>query len=133
MKTFDVQSVELGVSPEKAFRFIADPANLPRWAQVFKRVANGVAWLQTPKGEVEIGLEVDASVEAGTIDWAMHFPDGSVGHAYSRVITHEGDGSLYSFVLTAPPVPLEELEGTLKQQSRILKEELATLRGLLEG
>jgi hypothetical protein len=133
MRTFDVQSIELGVSWEKAFRFIADPANLPRWAQAFKHVANGAALLQTPNGEAEIRLEIAASAEAGTIDWVMHFPDGSVGHAYSRVITQGNDRSLYSFILTAPPVPLEELEGALEQQSRILKEELTTLRALLEA
>lgn len=133
MRTFDVQSVELGVSRERAFRFIADPANLPRWAQAFKRVGNDVALLQTPKGEIEIRLEVSTSVETGTIDWVMHFPDGSVGHAYSRVITQGNDRSLYSFILTAPPVPLEELEGTLERQSQILKNELTTLRALLDG
>lgn len=133
MRTFDVQSLELGVSRDKAFRFIANPANLPRWAQAFKHVANGAALLQTPKGKIEIRLEVEASVESGTIDWVMHFPDGSVGHAYSRVITQGNHRSLYSFILTVPPAPLEELEGALEQQSRILKEELTTLRALLEG
>jgi hypothetical protein len=49
------------------------------------------------------------------------------------VITQGNDRSLYSFILTAPPVPLEELEGALEQQSRILKEELTTLRALLEA
>jgi hypothetical protein len=133
MRTFDVQSVALSVSQEKAFRFIANPANLPKWAQAFKHVVNGAALLQTPNGAVEIRLEVEASAEAGTIDWVMHFPDGSAAHAYSRVIPQEGDRSLYSFVLTGPPVPLEQLEGALEQQSRILKEELETLRALLES
>jgi hypothetical protein len=42
------------------------------------------------------------------------------------VIPH-GDRSIYTFVLEAPPVPLERLEGALAEQSRILIKELATL------
>lgn len=72
-----------------------------------------------------------ADVERGTIDWTMIFPDGSAARAYSRVIA-VGDRILYSFVLTAPPVPLEQLEGALEQQSRTLSEELARLRRILE-
>ena len=40
---------------------------------------------------------------------------------------------IYSFVLHAPPVPLERLEGALDAQRIALREELAELKGLLEG
>jgi hypothetical protein len=46
------------------------------------------------------------------------------------VIAH-GDRCIYTFVLKAPPVPLERLEGALAEQSRILTTELATLVRLL--
>jgi hypothetical protein len=40
--------------------------------------------------------------------------------------------SIYSFVLHAPPVALEEVEGALEAQRAILESELATLKSLME-
>ena len=57
----------------------------------------------------------------------MTFPDGSVGRAFSRLVDH-GGRSLFTFVLLAPPVPLEQVEGALAEQSRTLREELRTLQ-----
>jgi hypothetical protein len=34
---------------------------------------------------------------------------------------------LYSFVLLAPPVPLEQVEGALAEQAKVLRQELAAL------
>jgi hypothetical protein len=64
------------------------------------------------------------------IDWTITFPDGAVAKAASRVTPH-GERSIYTFVLEAPPVPLERLEGALAEQSRILTMELAALARLL--
>jgi hypothetical protein len=49
-----------------------------------------------------------------------------VATAHSRVTPHRGK-SIYTFVLEAPPAPLEELEGALAEQSRILADELSSL------
>jgi len=132
MQTFDVQSVEIDAPFARAFDYIADPANLPRWTGAFKSVRDGRAMMQTPAGSTEVALAVDSSHKHGTIDWSMTFPDGSVAKAYSRLIDKSGK-CIYSFVLLAPPVPLERLEGALAQQSRTLSEELATLRQALES
>ena len=51
--------------------------------------------------------------------------------AFSR-ITENGVNSIYSFVLLAPPVPLEQLEGTLSIQKKLLAEELIKLKESLE-
>jgi hypothetical protein len=132
LKTFDVQSVELEVASERAFAYLADPARLPEWTSAFARVQDGRALLRTPEGETEIALAVRARAGAGTVDWKMGFPDGSVAMAYSRLIP-AGDGRcIYSFVLMAPPLPLEQLEGALAAQSRTLAEELGTLRRVLK-
>jgi hypothetical protein len=69
---------------------------------------------------VAIGLEVAASEPHGTVDWTMTFPDGSVGHASSRVVALGAQRCVYSLVLLPPPVPLEQLEGTLAAQSLTL-------------
>lgn len=132
MKTFDVQGIELRVARDRAFAYIADPVRLPAWTSAFATVAGGRAVLRTPSGEVEIGLAVAASAERGTVDWRMTFPDGSVANAYSRLVDNGRDACVFSFVLTAPPVPLARLEGALEAQSRTLAEELRSLKRLLE-
>lgn len=132
MKSFDVQAIGLAVSRDRAFAFIAEPTQLPRWAQAFASVSPGRAVMRTPNGETEIDLEVKASPAEGTIDWRMTFPDRSVATAFSRLVETGQDRCVYSFVLTPPPVPLEELEGAMEAQSRTLAEELETLKQILE-
>jgi hypothetical protein len=132
VKSFDLQGIDLFVPRETAFSFIADPAQLPAWTNAFASVANGRAVMRTPGGEVDIELGVHASAEHGTVDWRMTFPDGSVATAFSRVMELDRENCVYCFVLTPPPVPLEQLEGALETQSRTLAEELRKLKGILE-
>jgi len=133
MKAFDLQGVELKVPGSRAFAYLADPAQLPRWTSAFASVSDGRAVMRTPQGEVTVRLEVHAWAEQGVVDWRMTFPDGSVATACSRVVPLDARRCVYTFVLTPPPVPLEQLEGALEQQSRTLAHELATLKGLLES
>lgn len=85
----------------------------------------------TPNGELKIGIKTKVSKEHGAIDWYMTMPYGSVGAAFSGA-TPNGSGTVYTFVLMAPPVPVEQIEGTLKQQKEILRNELTKLKGILE-
>src|ERR1700680_2210476 len=126
MRTFDVQSIELDVPFADAFRYLADPTTLPEWTHAFRAVDDRRATMATPGGTVHVGLRVDASEAHGTIDWTLTFPNGGIARARSRLIPHDAK-SIYTFVLEAPPLPLEELEGALAEQSRILADELATL------
>ncbi len=132
MKTFDVQSIGIEVPFRQAFDYIADPTHLPEWAHAFKFVSNGRALVGTPAGSVDVSLDVHASRGYGTIDWTMTFPDGSVARALSRLVKADGQRTVYSFVLLPPPAPLEQLEGALEQQAAILKEELSSLKAILE-
>jgi hypothetical protein len=132
MKNFDVQAISLNVPQQQAFAYIADGQHLPEWAQAFASVTNGRALMRTPNGEVEIGLDVRASEQTGTVDWHMTFPDGSIGVAYSRVVELNSDSCIFTFILTPPPVPLELLEGALEMQSKTLTKELAKLKGIIE-
>ncbi len=133
MREFDVQSIEIHAPFEKAFVYIADANNLPEWSSAFERVKDGRALMRTPPRSVEVTLSVNSAREQGTIDWIMIFPDESVARAYSRVIPLGQEKSIFSFVLTAPPVPLEQLEGALEQQSQTLREELSRLSTILGG
>jgi hypothetical protein len=132
MKRFDVQAIDLAIPKNRAFDFISDPVQLPNWTNAFASVTAERAVMRTPSGEVTIHLEVQASAEAGTVDWRMTFPDQSVATAFSRLVDVAPDRCVYSFVLTPPPVPLEQLEGALEAQAQTLSHELTRLKEILE-
>ncbi len=132
MNMFNVQGIHLQTTEQQAFSYIADPSHLPQWTHAFASANNDKAVLRTPTGEIEIGLDVKASLEQGTIDWLMKFPDGSVAAAYSRVVALDSKSCVYTFVLTPPPLPLEQLEGALEAQASTLSKELQNLKELLE-
>lgn len=132
MKPFDVQSIAIEAPSDAVFRLIADRFALPEWTHAFKRVGADNAVLETAAGAVEIGLRVQAYAESGAVDWIMTFPDRSIGRAHARVVRNLDGSSILCFVLLAPPVPQEAVEGTLKQQRAILRDELQRLKDILE-
>jgi hypothetical protein len=132
MRMFDVQGIEISAPKQKVFEYLRVPENLPRWAQAFVSAGNGRARLEIPVGAVDVALEVSADAAAGTVDWRLEFSDGSVGVAQSRVAATTRGTCIYSFVLHAPPVALEQIEGALETQSATLRSELATLKALME-
>ena len=132
MRMFDVQGIEIAAPRRKVFEFLREPANLPQWAHAFESAENSRARLQTPAGTVEVGLGISADADAGVVDWRLTFPDGSVSLAQSRVTETIRGTCIYSFVLHAPPVALEQVEGALDAQRAILGSELATLKSLME-
>jgi len=133
MKRYDLQGIQLEVPAAKAFEYLADPTNLPEWTNAFASIDGSRAVMRTPRGEIRVELTTRADAEHGTVDTKMTFPDGGSGWAYSRVVPLDARRCLYGFVLTAPPVALEALEGTLAEQSKILAEELRTLKRILES
>jgi hypothetical protein len=78
MQLFDVQGIEIVASRVKVFEFLKQPANLPHWAHAFVSAGDGRARLETPSGAVDVGLSVSADADAGTVDWHLTFPDGSI-------------------------------------------------------
>jgi hypothetical protein len=132
MRMFDVQGIEIHAARGKVFEFLRNPRNLPQWAHAFTSAEDGRAWLETPAGAVDVRLGIFADAETGTVDWRLAFPDGSVGLAQSRVTETTRGTCIYSFVLHAPPVTLEHVEGALEAQRATLQSELATLKSLME-
>ena len=132
MRMFDVQGIEIMAPCQKVFEFVKQPANLPQWAHAFVSADDDRARLETPRGAVDIGLRVSADAATGVVDWRLAFPDGAVGIAQSRVTETIRGTCIYSFILHAPPVGLEEVEGALETQRGILQSELATLKSLME-
>jgi len=133
MKRFDVQSIGIERPAEMVFQFVSDPGNLPEWTHAFRRADAQSAELATPSGSVAIKLETATDRGRGTVDWRMTFPDGTTGTAFSRITPDGADRSIYSFVLMAPPVSLERLEGALAEQMGRLARELVALKARLEG
>lgn len=133
MRTFDVQGIEIQAPREAVFAFVRDPRNLPKWAHAFRRADDKSAALATLNGCIEIALVTQTNEDSGTVDWELRFPDGTVGAAQSRVSRTSRGTSIYSFVLHAPPVPLEQLEGALEAQRMTLQRELAQLKWILEA
>ena len=131
MRVHEVRSIEIETSFERAFAFIANPQNLPKWAHAFEQVDGARARMRTPRGATDIELTVESSQRHGTVDWRMVFPDGSVATAMSRLTPASAQRLVYTFVLNAPPLPMEEIEGALEQQVHTLERELAQLRELL--
>lgn len=132
MQMYDVQAIEIMAPRPTVFEFLRQPANLPHWAHAFVSAGDGRARLETPAGAVDVGLEVSADVETGVVDWRLAFPEGSTGIAQSRVTETTRGTCIYSFVLHAPPVALELVEGALEAQRALLRTELATLKSLME-
>jgi len=130
---FDVQGIEIRADRDRLFKFVSDPCNLPRWASAFKSADQERARLETPAGAVDIDLRTESNQVAGTVDWRLEFPDRSIALAQSRVTETTRGTCIYCFVLHAPPVPLEQVEGALDQQSTTLGEELRTLKSLMES
>jgi len=81
---------------------------------------------------VDVHLCIAADAETGTVDWRLECSDGSVGLAQSRVTETTRGTCIYSFVLHAPPVALEQVEGALEAQRAALQSELTTLKSLME-
>ena len=133
MKTYDVQSISISRPFADVFDYLADPHNLPEWTNAFKSADHEQAELVTPQGSVPIKMRTDAQRSSGLIDSYMTFPDGGEGVAFSRVTPDGEDRSIYTFVLMAPPVALEQIEGALSEQSEILARELVKLKEILEA
>jgi len=133
MQNFDVQAVSIEAPKKRVFAFVAEPANLPRWTAAFRAADRRSARMETAEGTVNVKLETDSRELPGTIDWRMTFPDGAVAAAFSRVTPDGDSASIFSFVLMAPPAPLEALEGALEKQREVLAGELSRLKQILES
>lgn len=132
MKNHDVQSIRISAPWQRVHAFVAKPENLPKWTHAFSRADQKQAEMRTPAGAMMIELKTEANGQAGTVDWRMGLPNGLTGHAYSRITPDGQDASIYSFVLMAPPVPLEKLEGALSEQMKTLSSELKSLKEIIE-
>jgi hypothetical protein len=125
----DTKSISIHAAPEKVWKFVADPENLPRWAVGFAkaiRKEDGM-WLVTTGGGV-VPLRIDADPKARVIDFYMSPAPGVEAFAASRVVPN-GSGAEYTFTQFQAPGMRDDL---FEKNVKTIEHELTVLRAVLE-
>jgi hypothetical protein len=122
----ETRSITIAAAPSTVLRFVADPANLPRWAPAFARAVQhraGRWFVSGDRGEFEI--VVVASAELGTFDlWPASDPRRGIR---TRVIAN-GDGSEYVFTVLRDD---DTDDAARAAQVEVIGQELRTVRELV--
>jgi hypothetical protein len=125
----DTKTISIDADPGEVFRFLADPAHLPRWAVGFARAIrrDGERWIvSTGTGEVPVTVRADAAT--GVVDFVMTPAPGLEVTASSRVLAR---GSAAEYVFTqvqAPGTP----DDVFARSAAAVARELVVLKALLE-
>lgn len=125
----DTKAISIEAEPEKVFRFVADPAQLPRWAVGFAKAVrrDGDGWLVVTSGG-EIPVRVRADPASGVVDFVMAPEPGVEITAWSRVLAR-GGGAEYVFTQVQPPgMPAD----AFARSAAAVAHELTALKALLE-
>lgn len=130
MTRHDTQTIQIETDPSQVVRFLADGANLPRWAIGFAAAVrpNGDQWVVTTHAGGEIDTRVVTADPAGTVDFVMTLAPGVTATAWTRVVPVEG-GALLSFTQVQQPGMPDEI---FDAQVGAVTHELAVLRAMLE-
>jgi hypothetical protein len=125
----DTQTVTIAAAPNDVLAFVADGANLPRWAIGFAKSVQPVddAWIvSTGAGEIKTRIDVDE--RTGTVDFHMQPAPGVEAAAFARVVPN-GDGAEFVFTqMQQPAVP----DDVFDQLVSAVRHELIALKVLLE-
>jgi uncharacterized protein YndB with AHSA1/START domain len=123
-------SVDLRVSPERAFEFLNNPENWPRWAIVnlksVKAAADG--WYDTETRQGKGQLKMLSNKSLGLLDHVWKDPQAS-WTVHARVIPN-GDGSTFLITFLKPPVMDDR---AFDAAAREVDRELGKLKEILEG
>jgi hypothetical protein len=116
----------------KAFAFLADLNNLPKWATAFckglKKDAEGRDKVITPGGEIFFKILADEST--GVIDMFGGPTEAQMTYWPARVVDRPGHGSLFIFTAMQHPGVTDE---SFVRQCEGLKEEFAHIVGHVDG
>lgn len=125
----DTKTISIDASPKKIVRFLANPANLPRWAVGFaKSVHEKSGRWSVNTGVGEIGVRIATDELGGTVDFWMSPAPGVEYLAASRVVPR-GNGSEYIFTqFQSPGMP----DDVFSKQVRALEQELTVLKAIVE-
>lgn len=126
----DTQTISIHSPAEAVYTFVADPANLPRWAIAFAKgvTAKDDVWLVTTSEGAEVSLRTVTDEALGVVDWHMVMPGGIESVARSRVVPR-GEGSEFLFTQVQVPGVPDEMFDRLVQT---VEHELTTLKAVME-
>ncbi|MDY6943265.1 MAG: SRPBCC family protein [Pseudomonadota bacterium] len=122
------ESVTLEAPAAIVYAYLADPGNLPKWANVFCQSIehDGNGWrAQTVAGQ--IGIRYECHEVCRTIDIVSLIEPGVEDTAYTRVMPN-GAGCEFTFTFYRDPDMSDEL---FDSQRWGLREELRTLRAII--
>jgi uncharacterized protein YndB with AHSA1/START domain len=126
----ETQSVTLEAAAERVFSFLADPANLPRWAIHFARTvrpnSDGSWTVRGAEGEVAVRLETNRAL--GVVDWILSPAPGVEALAASRVLPNGPGSELVFTQFQAPGMS----DAAFERLVHDLSEELAELRRVID-
>jgi hypothetical protein len=125
----DTKTISIDADPGKVFRFLVDPAHLPRWALGFAKAVrrDGDRWVVTT-GTGDVALRVSADPASGVVDFVMTPAPGVEVAAASRVLPR-GEGAEYVFTQVQPPGMPDEV---FARSAAAVAHELTVLKALLE-
>lgn len=131
MKT-STHTLPLDAPKAKAFAFLADIENLPKWATNFckalKRDEEGRYKVVTPGGEIFFRVVADEGT--GTIDLFGGPTEEQMAYWPTRVIERPGAGSLFIFTAMQYPGMTDEV---FAQQCKGLMEEFVHITAHVDG
>lgn len=130
MTRHDTQTIDIAVEPALVHDFLADGANLPRWAIGFAKAVerDGDHWVVSTGAGDRIPTRVISDNGSGTVDFVMNPAHGVSVTAFARV-TPFANGSLFSFTqMQSPGAP----DAVFDAQVLALTHELIALKALLE-
>jgi hypothetical protein len=125
----DTQAISINAAPPKVIDFLADGANLPRWAVGFAKAAapDGDGWLVTTGAE-PMRVRIDSDARTGVVDFRLEIAPGLAGLAATRVLSR-GTGSEVIFTQFQPPGMPDDV---FAKNVETVSHELRMLKALLE-
>ncbi len=125
----DTKTVSIDASPEEVRTFLAEPANLPRWAVGF---AKGIrkedeGWIVTTEGG-DVPLLIASDPVTGVVDFRMAPAPGVEAIAASRVLARGAGAEVVFTQFQGPGMPDHVFE---KNVAAVIHE-LAVLKSILE-
>jgi hypothetical protein len=132
MGTWEARHVSVAIErpPGAVYEFVANPANLTRWAAGLARTIREVdgAWIvDSPMGQVTVRFAGKNAF--GVVDHDVTLPDGQAVHNPLRVLAN-GDGSEVIFTLYRRPGVSAD---AFIEDAAAVARDLRTLKTLLEG
>src|SRR5262245_28819467 len=126
----DTQTISIQSPADAVFAFVADAANLYRWAiGVAKEVkADADVWRVTTGDGEQVTLRHVTHEALGVVDFHMVMPGGVESVAWSRVV-ERGEGSEFMFTQAQVPGMPDELFDRFVET---VEHELTTLKALME-